>query len=371
MILHLSGHRRSCACVRHSTGGRLHAGDTMADCCALKRSLAFYQWCMQQFLGLTRADGHAKHRQSHLKVVGLAPASNRPAAQEVCCEGKHKNDGDGNEGELQWWRAPLSAIRWCLALNRAEEREQGCHQALFRWETQHPGVDRQWHGAKRQQPVGPGQPCHAMRQCCAEPLMHGSPVRPPSFAKFTAVLRRQHQPGTGEEEMLLAPDLKHSLCMCVPLWWQWHGGWARESLAVGVPLDDEEMEEEAKARRNRLVMPEDNNNCDTIMPTTARKTKKEPATMLDLHQHYSWAGQVGSLAGISTLWTSLGRRPAQAAMGKSWPPSKVTCCTAWSVTASADGRTSCLGWENSCSATWWTAVSIERPTTAPGIFSVA
>ena len=198
MILHLSGHRRSCACVRHSNGGRLHAGDTMADCCALKRSLAFYQWCMQQFLGLTRAEGHAKHRQSHLKVVGLAPASNRPAAQEVCCEGKHKNDGDGNEGELQWWRAPLSAIRWCLALNRAEEREQGCHQALFRWETQHPGVDRQWHGAKRQQPVGPGQPCHAMRQCCAEPLMHGSPVRPPSFAKFTAVLRRQHQPGTGE-----------------------------------------------------------------------------------------------------------------------------------------------------------------------------
>ena len=57
--------------------------------------------------------------------------------------------------------------------------------------------------------------------------------------------------------------------------------------------------------------------------------------------------------------------------GKPWPLIKVTCCTAWCATISPDGRPSCPGRENSCSGTWWTASSTERPMMAPGIFSVA
>ena len=58
-------------------------------------------------------------------------------------------------------------------------------------------------------------------------------------------------------------------------------------------------------------------------------------------------------------------------MGKPWPLRKVTCCTAWRATTYPDVRPSYPGWKNSCSAIWWTAASSERPTMAPGIFSVA
>ena len=49
------------------------------------------------------------------------------------------------------------------------------------------------------------------------------------------------------------------------------------------------------------------------MATTAEnknKNKKQPTTKPDLRQRYRRAGQAGSLAGVSKLWTALGRRPA-------------------------------------------------------------
>ena len=129
-----------------------------------------------------------------------------------------------------------------------------------------------------------------------------------------------------------------------------------KSPVVGLSLDNEDMweEEENKARWNGLVMLEcgDDNNDRVrrrppirrwpaaktsltrthspgdfvlsssllwppiILPTAARKTKKKPDTTPDLHQYYHQACQVGSLAGVSKLWTSLGKWPTRSAMGK-------------------------------------------------------
>ena len=58
------------------------------------------------------------------------------------------------------------------------------------------------------------------------------------------------------------------------------------------------------------------------------------------------------------------------ASGKPWLLRKVTHCTAQCATTSSNSRPSYLGRENGGSATWLTAASSERPTTAPGIFSV-
>ena len=54
------------------------------------------------------------------------------------------------------------------------------------------------------------------------------------------------------------------------------------------------------------------------MPNTAGKmrNKKKFTTTPDLCQRYRWAGQAGSLAGVSKLWTALGRQPASRAIGK-------------------------------------------------------
>ena len=55
------------------------------------------------------------------------------------------------------------------------------------------------------------------------------------------------------------------------------------------------------------------------MLTTAgnkNKNKKWPTTKPDLQQHCRWAGQAGSLAGVSKLWTALVRRPASRAIEK-------------------------------------------------------
>ena len=57
--------------------------------------------------------------------------------------------------------------------------------------------------------------------------------------------------------------------------------------------------------------------------------------------------------------------------GKPWLLRKVVRCTTRCAIASPDGRPLCPGRENSCSATLWTAALAERPTMAPGIFSVA
>ena len=56
----------------------------------------------------------------------------------------------------------------------------------------------------------------------------------------------------------------------------------------------------------------------TIMPIATRKTgnKEKFTTKHDLRQRYHRAGQAGSLAGVSKLWTALGRRPASRAIAK-------------------------------------------------------
>ena len=106
-------------------------------------------------------------------------------------------------------------------------------------------------------------------------------------------------------------------------------------------MNDEEMGgEEAKAGRNGSATPEggddDNNDnqdsCEQgedtyktparsniiniIIPAVARKKKNKPATMLDLRHRNHRAGQAGGLAGVSKLWTSLGRHPAWSAIWK-------------------------------------------------------
>ena len=83
-----------------------------------------------------------------------------------------------------------------------------------------------------------------------------------------------------------------------------------------------------------------------------------------------WARQVAWLEssnGRQAWGTGLCGR----ASGKPWLLRKVTQCTAQCATTSSNSRPSYLGWKNGGSATWWTATSSERPTTAPGIFSVA
>ena len=107
-----------------------------------------------------------------------------------------------------------------------------------------------------------------------------------------------------------------------------------------------------------------------IKRASARKTKKSPTTP-DLCQRNHQVGQAGSLAGVFKLWTSLGNGLCGRVSGKPWLLRKVTHCTAQCATTSSHSRPSYLGRENCGSATWWTAASSERPTTAPGIFSVA
>ena len=148
--------------------------------------------------------------------------------------------------------------------------------------------------------------------------------------------------------MVLAPNIQ--LHCCLHAWaplrrrrqWRWlYGGHAWEVgngwCFVGWWRD---REEEAKAGWNGSATPEggddDNNDnhdsCEEgedtyktparsdiiniIIPAVARKKKNKPATMPDLRQRNHRAGQAGGLAGVSKLWTSLGRHPAWSAIWK-------------------------------------------------------
>ena len=241
--------------------------------------------------------------------------------------------------------------------------------------------------------------CHVMRQCRTQPMTHGSPGPPPGFTTLrhtdaspklvryrwcwpqiyscaaASMHARPYDKGDNDDDY--TEDM------------------LGRSAVAGVSMDDEEMgEEEAKAGWNGSATPEggddDNNDnhdsCEQgedtykmparsdiiniIIPAVARKKKNKPATMPDLRHCNHRAGQAGGLAGVSKLWTSLGRHPAWSAIWKALA-TEVTRCTAWCATISPDGRPSCPGRENSCSGTWWIASSSEKPMMAPGIFSVA
>ena len=204
--------------------------------------------------------------------------------------------------------------------------------------------------------------------------------------------------------MVLAPNIQLRCCLhaCAPLrrrrQWRWlYGGHAREVGSdwcfVGWRRDGEE---EAKAGWNGSATPEggddDNNDnhhsweegedtyktptrsdiINIIIPAVARKKKKTSpppcrtcvSIITERARRVAWLESPS--CGQAWASTLLGR-PS----GKPWPLIKVTCCTAWCATISPDGTPSCPGRENSCSGTWWTASSTERPMMAPGIFSVA
>ena len=63
-----------------------------------------------------------------------------------------------------------------------------------------------------------------------------------------------------------------------------------------------------------------------------RKTgkKNDPTAMPDLRGHYHRVGLVGNLAGVSMLWTSLGKHPARLAIGKALAAEEIYTSGCWS-----------------------------------------
>ena len=92
------------------------------------------------------------------------------------------------------------------------------------------------------------------------------------------------------------------------------------------------------------------------MPTTTgnkNKNKKQPTTKPDLRKRYRWVGQVGSLAGVSKLWTALGKGPASRAIGKALAADE-SYTLHWQVHYHfPQWQTIVSGWGNSYSVTWW------------------
>ena len=201
------------ACTHLGTGGGRCAEDTANGRSELEESLALYQQCLQQVLGLTRAEAHAEQRRQRLKVVGLLPVAGRTlGAAEAGYEGKDEDEDKGVE-------VP-SRVRWCLTFTPQEEREQERQLAwawqdlesqatailpktvraraleLLRWlmdggyiswrpDTLELIVDDIEHkGTNLVDLAG-----HVLKQHLAEPLVHGSPGLPHCFAKFAAALR--------------------------------------------------------------------------------------------------------------------------------------------------------------------------------------
>ena len=362
--------------------------------------------------------------------MGFSPAGGHHATREAGYKGEDEDYGSsaGSEGEseLRQWQTPSSHFRWYLAFSSAEEGEQVlawqdlANQAkatlpkamrdralaLLRWlragsyVSWTPGtIDLIFDGMEIWGSNLLDLVCHVMRQCRTQPMTHGSPGPPPGFT----TLRHTNASPELVRYRWCWPQI-YSCAAASMHTRPYNKGdndddytedMLERSAVAGVSMDDEEMgEEEAKAGRNGSATPEggddDNNdnhdNCEQgedtykmparsdiiniIIPAVARKKKNKPATMPDLRHCNHRAGQAGGLAGVSKLWTSLGRHPAWSAIWKALA-TEVTRCTAWCATISPDGRPSCPGRENSCSGTWWIASSTERPMMAPGIFSVA
>ena len=107
----------------------------------------------------------------------------------------------------------------------------------------------------------------------------------------------------------------------------------------------------------------------SCMPQPGRQKRSPPPRRTCVSAITKWARQVAWLES-SNCEQAWGTGLCGRASGKPWLLRKVTHCTAQCATTSSNSRPSYLGRENGGSAAWWTAASSERPTTAPGIFSV-
>ena len=197
---------------------------------------------------------------------------------------------------------------------------------------------------------------HVAQQRRAEPMMHGSPGLPPGFAEFAAVLRRANashelvrnrhrwpviystrsddddSDDTEAEDVGENSEPSHdeNTKKKKEKLWEEEAIESPRNEPLAMAEDDSDQEENYatpscsdKQHQNPLLTGSRTNRSSlhgsrAIMNTTAGKTsnKKKLTTKPDLHQHYRRAGQAGSLAGVSKLWTALGRRPASKAIGK-------------------------------------------------------
>ena len=222
-ILCLSSCRQSRAHARCGTGGRRCAEDTAKGRHELERSLALHQQCLQQVLGLIRAETRAEWCWRRLKVVKLLPSIGQMSGM---VEGGYEGE-DEDEGE-----EVLSSIRRHLIFTTPQEERP---------------LARAWWDLESQAEAILPKTVRAGALVLLRRLTDGGyiswrpdtleltcPVTVPRWAPgawlarpTTGLCRVRSQaqaclcqPWTGEEKTLLAPDLQWQ---GQQRWW-WHGG---------------------------------------------------------------------------------------------------------------------------------------------------